>query len=302
MKRTAEATGRWSGITIGFLLFLMGLSEAGISFKEELMPKVYPELFRIEAKKPRLPLHDLYTRAQTYLGPQKKIANLYGAEEPDEAYLALYKDPQSRFPWMLTLNPYTGAVVGEMSMIKNFFAVLPFMHSNLFLGKAGPYLIGVLGLVLLFFVLSGIDIWLPYTHAGQKWKSTCTFDQQLQVLKNITPLMEENLISIHFCTQKNGLMKVSYGLRDRDFLNGYGRIIVDPLNGATVQEANSEKDPSSWNIKRLTIYPIHTGEYLGLFGRIVVFISGLAFMVIFCTGAILFFRRSRRIQAHHQLP
>ena len=355
MKKTIYQIHKYSGITLGILLFLSALSGVGISFREELMPIVYKDLFAIQAQETPLLTHELYTKAQAHLGETKKITNIYGAEDKAEAYLILYKTPEASFPSMLTINPYTGVVVGEMSMIKNFFAILLFMHSNLFLGKIGSYIVGITGVILIFFVISGIYIWLPKKdgiwhkiqrsfqfskhHLVQKLhhtlglsfsvillisaitgfltifdlsyqimrpvrgeavrvddmerKSECSYEEQLSVVKNMTPKMEKNLISIHFCTVKNGLMKVSYGLHNRNFLDGYGRIVVDPKTNQTLQEANSEKDPSSWNIKRLTIYPIHTGEYLGMFGRVIVFISGLALMTIFITGLMLFFKRRK---------
>ncbi len=358
MKKAIYKIHKYSGVTLGFLLFLLALSGVGISFREELMPKVYPEMFHITSGTSYLPLHELYSNAQKYLGVEKKITNIYGSEETDEAYIVLYKTPQAIFPGMLTINPYSGDIVGEMSMIKNIFAIALFMHSNFFLGKIGSYFVGFCGLVLIFFVLSGIYIWLPQNHLRAKLlrtfaltklhlvqrlhhslglvfslillisaitgfltvfdlsyylmrplqgqttrvddferKSECTFDEQKNVVQSITPLMEKNLISVHFCSAKNGLMKVSYGLHDRNFLNGYGRIVVDPKTNKVLQEANSEKDPSSWNIKRLTIYPLHTGEYLGLFGRIIVFSSGLALVIIFFTGVTLFIRRRKMHQS-----
>lgn len=355
MKKTIYQIHKYCGITIGFLLFLSALSGVGISFREELMPIVYKDLFVVEEGQNYLPTYELYSKARAHLGEDKKVTNIYGAEDRHEAYLILYKTPEMSFPGMLTINPYTGAIVGEMSMIKNFFAILLFMHSNLFLGKIGSYIVGLTGLVLMFFVISGVYIWLPQRNnlfhkikrtfqfskhlivqklhhslgitfsvillisaitgfltifdvsyqlmrpiRGQavrvddmERKSECTYEEQVSVMKNMTPQMEKNLISIHLCTAKNGLMKVSYGLHNRDFLEGYGRIVVDPKTGETLQTANSEKDPSSWNIKRLTIYPIHTGEYLGMFGRVIVFISGFALMILFLTGLTLYLKRHR---------
>lgn len=353
---------RWSGVTIGVFIFLLAVSGVGISFREELLPSLYPELFHIEGGTQTSPLPELYANAQKHLGPNKKITNLYSSEDPEEAFLLLYRNPDSLFPWMLTMNQYTGEVVGEMSMIKNFFAVMLFMHANFFIGKIGAYFVGILGLVLLFFIVSGIYIWLPLNHVAKKFKrtfthyspghrtqkihhslgilfslflglsaltgfltiydlsyylmrpirreavriddferkSTCTYNEQLEVVKMVTPEMEKNLISIHFCSKKSGIMKVTYGLRNRDYLNGYGRITIDPLNKDILQEFNSDTDPSSWNIKRFTIYPLHTGSYFGMTGRIIVFISGLALMGIFITGVFLFVKRRRqKIRSFH---
>lgn len=355
-RKIIYSVHRWSGVTIGVFIFLLAVSGVGISFREELLPSLYPELFHIEGGTQSTPLPELYSTAQKHLGPHKLITNLYSSEDSGEAYLLLYRDPDSQFPWMLTMNQYTGQVVGEMSMIKNFFAIMLFMHANFFMGKIGAYFVGILGIVLLFFVISGIYIWLPKKNLSHKFKrtftqfspglraqkihhalgilfslflglsaitgfltiydlsyylirplrgeaervddlerkSSCTFEEQLGVVKMITPQMEKNLISIHFCSKKSGLMKVTYGLKDKDYLNGYGRIVIDPLNKKVLQEFNSDNDPFSWNIKRFTIYPLHTGSYLGMGGRIIVFVSGLALMIIFITGVFLFVKRRKK--------
>jgi sulfite reductase (NADPH) flavoprotein alpha-component len=343
---------KWSGLTLGLFLFLLALSGMGISFTHELLPKFYPELFQIKSQDKSLPLEVIYVKAQKYLGEEKKITNLYATEDRDEGHLFLYKTPESKFPVMLTVNPYNGEVIGEMSMIRNFFAVMLFMHANLFLGNTGSYLVGILGLILVFFAISGLYIWLPHHNFLHKLKKTfyfngnhlpqrihhslgilfaiplllsaltgfltvfdlsyylirplrgeaprveelqkqgqCSLQEQQNVLKMITPNMEKNLISVHFCSIKNAFMKVSYGLHSQNFLEGYSRMVIDPKSQKILQEFNSENDPSSWNLKRLTIYPLHTGEYFGMIGRVVNFFSGLALAIIFCTGYILFLKR-----------
>jgi sulfite reductase (NADPH) flavoprotein alpha-component len=353
-KKKIYKLHKWSGITLGFLMFLMAVSGVSLTFREELLPNLYPKLFHIHAGADVLPLSDLYTKAQAHVGNRGVITNIYGAEDPQEAYLLLYKDPARKFPMMLTMNPFTGDVVGEMPIIKNFFAVMLFLHSNFFLGKAGSYLVGISGLILLFFILSGLYIWVPQaslwgriketftprsTRRTQKIhhtlgilfsipllisaitgfltifdvsylvvrplkneaervdelerKSECTFQEQHKVLMNATPLMNSNLISVHLCTVKNGLMKISYGLRDKNFLNGYARVLIDPKTQKELQSFNSEKDPSSWNLKRLLVYPLHTGEFFGMLGRVIVLISGFALAGMFITGLLLFKKRRR---------
>jgi uncharacterized iron-regulated membrane protein len=241
-----------------------------------------------------------------------------------------------------------------MGMIRNFFAVMLFMHSNLFLGKVGAKVVGLFGVILVLFIISGIYLWIPKSQLLLRIKkilhlnrvnptqrlhhcmglafslpllisavtgfliifdvgytlsrtfnhdparveeverlSTCTFEQQLDSLKFIDQKMLENLISIHLCTAKSSLIKISYGLRNKNFLNGYGRIIIDPVKQVILQKFDSDTDPQSWNSKRLTIYPIHTGEYLGLTGRLIVLISGFALMGLYITGVILFLKRRK---------
>lgn len=355
MKKTLYKIHKWSGLTLGFLIFLLAVSGVGITFRGELLPRSYPELFRIDPGQSYLPLEHLYVNASEHTGDHSLITNLYSAHEKDEAWIFLYRQHGDLFPTMMTINPFNGEIVGEMSMIKNFFAVMLFLHANLFLGKVGNYLVGLLGLLLVFFVVSGIYVWLPRGHFRNKMvrtfsgfslrdqqkthhvlgivlaipllisavtgfltvfdipyyimrplrneavrpeemarKSSCTFEEQRTVLRTLPSETPSKLISVHFCTNKNGLMKVSTGLVDQDFLEGYERIIIDTKTNEVLQTFNSARDPSSWNIKRLFMFPVHTGEYFGVFGKAVNFLTGSGLMVIFISGVLLFLKRRQR--------
>lgn len=352
MKKSLYQVHKWTGITLGFFLFLLAISGLGITFREELLPRLYPDLFHITPGEAFASLDLLYQKATQHLGVEGLITNLYSTHHADEAWLFLYRTPGDWFPTMLTINPFNGDIVGEMSMIKNFFAIMLFLHANLFLGTVGNYFVGLLGLVLVFFVVSGIYVWWPHKDAkgrllrtfkmkslkdsqkshhilgivfaipflisaltgfltvfdlsyyivrplkGEPVRveemarvSSCTFEEQLNVLKSLPSNIHEKLISVHFCTKKNGLMKVSTGLKDQDFLDGYERILIDPKNGEVLQTFNSDKDPYSWNIKRLFMFPLHTGEYYGMFGKSVNFLTGMGLMFIWFTGLKLFLKR-----------
>ncbi len=346
---------KWAGLTLGAFIFLLGLSGVAITFRHELMPIVYSDLFQITPGEKSLSIPEIYNAAYTHLGADKNITNLYASEGADEAVMLVYKEDGKLLPSMLTINQYTGEVVGEMGMAKNIFAVMLFMHANFFIGKIGKYFIGILGFILCFFVISGVYIWWPQNNLVQKWKrtfklskghitqrlhhsmgiifgiplfisaltgaliifdltplitrpltgqakrveeavkiGTCSFEDQKRTLEYITPEIEKNLVSVHFCTPKNALMKISYGLRGQNFLDGYARVIIDPTEGKLLQEFNSDKDPSSWNAVRLFVFPVHTGEYFGNIGRVIVLISGIILMGVYITGTVLFFKRRKK--------
>ncbi|MFA5584692.1 MAG: PepSY-associated TM helix domain-containing protein, partial [Bacteriovoracaceae bacterium] len=121
---------------------------------------------------------------------------------------------------------------------------------------------------------------------------TCDYDEQSNVLRTMSSDVESKLVSIHFCTQKNALMKITYGQTEKDFLDGYIREIIDPRFNLPVQVFDSHIDPKAWNLKRLLIYPIHTGQYFGLIGRIINFVLGLSLSFLFVTGIRLSIKRA----------
>ena len=343
-----------SGLTLGFFIFLLALSGSIITFRAEIMPKVYPE-FHITPGLKELPVETLLLSAKDHLGETKIITNLYTAEDKESSFLVLFKDPEKLLPGILAIDPYTGKVKAEMAVWQNAFAVMLFFHANFFLGKIGSYMVGILGAVLLFFVFSGIYIWLPKHGTFQKLKrlftlqsknqpqnihhtlglilviplfisamtgfltvfdlaypigkmisgdptrieeiekiGSCNFRREVQALNILSEFQRANLISIHLCGKKNSLVKATFGLHDRHFLQGYGRILIDAETNAIVQTIRSDVDPKSWNIKRLIIFPIHSGEYFGMPGRVINLITGLGLMLIFISGVWLAMKRRKK--------
>lgn len=357
MKKNLYKTHKYAGLTLGFLIFILAITGVGLTFREELMPKLYPELFRISGGEETLPVSELYQRGLADLGQDHTFTNLYTSAEPQEAWIFIAKEERSLFPTMLTVNPYTGEIVGKMSMIKNVFAVMLFLHTNLMLGKIGSYFVGLLGFLVVLFVGSGIYLWCPKSKAKEKFyktirsfrtiqgshhslgllfgipllvsgltgllivydlsyhvmrpmkqeapridelerKGACSTEDQLKVLSGLPLETQAKLISIHFCTQKSNLMKVSSGLRSRDFLEGYERTIIDPGKKRILQTFNSETDPKSWNIKRLFIYPLHTGELFGILGRSLNLVTGIGLSGLVITGYLL--SHGRRLRARRR--
>lgn len=356
MKKTLYKLHKLSGLTLGIFIFLLALSGVIITFREELLPVVYAE-FRVTPAGAELRPEVQLRNAQAYIG-HRTVTNFYANGEADEASLILFKDPAHSLPQILVMNPYSGNVIGEMPLIKNIFAVALFFHANFFLGKTGEWLVGILGLVLVLFVFTGIYIWLPKLNVRQKLNQTfsgklsrqklhhqvglllalpliisaltgfltvfdlsyvvmknlrheptrpdemskvvtCNFENDMKAIGNLSHAHLKNLISIHLCGKKNALIRVSYGVSDRHPTNGYSRILIDPETQKIVQSFDSSKDPSSWNIKRLFIYPLHSGEIFGILGKTIIFLTGLGLMLIFITGILLTFHRAKRSRLIH---
>lgn len=351
-KKLLYKIHKWSGLSLGVFIFLLALSGVSITFREELLPMSYPEFFDVTPQGKALPSLKLYEAGLSYKNESQRITNLYTAHHDDEAYMLMVKDDTKKFPIIWTINPYTAQITGEISMIKNFYAIMLMMHTNFFAGKTGTYLVGLMGIVLSFFVISGIIIFTPAKHKMARYKSLlhfsfssqkihhqlgvvlaipllisaltgmfivfdipyytarvfgtpvrveeavmtgeCQVDEEKAVLSTITPEKEDRLISLHFCSPKNSLMKVTYGQTEKDFLDGYVREVINPKTQETLQVFDSKIDPDSWNFKRLIIYPIHTGQYFGIFGRVINFILGMMLMVIFFSGIRLSIKRAKR--------
>lgn len=352
MRKVVYKLHKYTGLTLGVLMFLLAFSGIIITFREELLPVVYKE-FSVTPGETELHPEAIIRSANNYL-QERQVTNFYAAGDSDEAALILFRDPKKFMPGILTMNPYTGEPIAEMPLWKNIFAVALYIHANFLIGKTGEWLVGILGFVLMLFVVSGFYIWLPKKNILSKLKLTfgknkrqdsqklhhqlglilaiplfvsaltgfltifdlsyyvmaslrndpkrpeemslvraCDFEQDMKALSMLNEFQLKNLISIHLCGKKNALMKVSYGLQSRHPSDGYARLVIDTKKLEVLQGFDSDKDPSSWNIKRLIMYPIHSGEFFGMTGKVIVFLSGVGLMIIFVSGVLLSIRRAR---------
>lgn len=170
MKKIIYKLHKYSGVTLGIFMFLLAFSGIIITFREELLPVVYPE-FRIKTAEIELPPVEILRNAQANL-PGKTVSSLYASGAPDEASLILFRDPERTLPGILVMNPYTGKAIEQMPLWQNAFAVALFFHANFFLGKTGEWAVGILGFILVLFVVSGVIIWLPKTQVLNRFKKT----------------------------------------------------------------------------------------------------------------------------------
>ncbi|OGX90274.1 PepSY-associated TM helix domain-containing protein, partial [Hymenobacter coccineus] len=61
----------------------------------------------------------------------------------------------------LFLNPYTGAIVGEVKTQDSFFHFVEQLHRGLVAGRVGKLVMGINGIIFLFILGTGIVLWWP---------------------------------------------------------------------------------------------------------------------------------------------
>ncbi|MFD2720763.1 PepSY-associated TM helix domain-containing protein [Hymenobacter monticola] len=76
------------------------------------------------------------------------------------------------------VNPYTGAVTGELNPRDNFFKTVEMLHRGLVAGKVGKLVMGISATTFLFILATGIVLWWPTarkalsTRLKVKWGSS----------------------------------------------------------------------------------------------------------------------------------
>ena len=89
---------------------------------------------------------------------------------------------------------------------------------------------------------------------------------------------------------------VFYLRDDADHPRALNQITLDPLSGQV--SAHERYDDKSFKAQLLaSVYALHTGEYYGMLGRIIMFLASAAMPVFFVTGWLLYLDRRRKKRA-----
>ncbi|RQZ10224.1 flavodoxin reductase [Burkholderia sp. Bp9031] len=159
---------RWSGLTVGLVICLMGITGAAIVFRPALEPVVNHDLLTVPACMTRVPLDVLAANAAAVRPTAKLDYVRIVAGEPGELRMpaAMVRFTDEVFVY---LNPCTGEVVGQRARYGGVLGTIEQIHRFRFM-KHGSLITGTstifFGLVL---VIGGLVLWWPRTGSGWRY-------------------------------------------------------------------------------------------------------------------------------------
>ena len=173
LKKTLFQLHWFFGISAGLVLALMGFTGATVSFQDEILRALNPQVLQVE-KLPAgvLPPADLVARVEASEG--KKVSMLW--VDIDNGYAArlfFTPPPGERRGQMRYVNPYTGELMGEV-VGQDFFGLMLQLHRFLAMGDLGRQITGACTLILVFFCLSGL--YLRWPRQWRSWRVWLTLD------------------------------------------------------------------------------------------------------------------------------
>ncbi|TBV04064.1 sulfite reductase flavoprotein subunit alpha [Phytopseudomonas dryadis] len=91
-------------------------------------------------------------------------------------------------------------------------------------------------------------------------------------------------------------VRVSFMLRDAEHARAFNQMQLDPLSGEA-RQVQRYADKSLNERLLASIYALHTGEYFGLTGRVLMTVASLLMPLFFITGLLLYLDRRRKKRA-----
>src|SRR4051812_14934833 len=159
LRRMLLLAHRWVGLVLGLVLALLGATGSILSWQREIDAALHPALFRPDG--PPNP-------ALSYAAIQR-LAEAGGRQvgtirPPDAVWPVWVVTPPrgARGAMTATLDPATGALLGERDARAGFIGVTRELHDTLLLrDHGGREAVGWLGVLTFGFCVTGIWLWWP---------------------------------------------------------------------------------------------------------------------------------------------
>jgi uncharacterized iron-regulated membrane protein len=167
---------RWIGLVAALVLLAVGLSAVILVFESPIDRLLNRSLTQVSPSGQRMSLAAVSARLeQAYPGYQVIGWNL--GQEPDEAnvvFLQARPDAKIAKPAAdslgLAINPYTGAVLGDLDHANGLAGYLHQFHTHFLAGDVGKTIVGWSAVCLLALNLTGIILWWRRKVGRLSWK------------------------------------------------------------------------------------------------------------------------------------
>ena len=164
LRRALFQVHLWSGIAVGLIATVVGISGSAIVYKDALDRRFTPGLFHLSTG-PRLSADALLAAAQRihpgWLVTYAAVGSSpHGAPNPWVFYAADPARPNA--PLLLTyLDPSTGSALGSINENAGLMNWLADLHFRLLAGTNGTLVNGIGAVLLCALCISGIILWWP---------------------------------------------------------------------------------------------------------------------------------------------
>ena len=176
----------WLGLVLGGFLTIFGITGAVLVFQSEIDHLINPAFFKAEVPPgaQRRSLDEIAQAAMRAAPAHWESGGSTAPKDADENYIFGFwieggtPPPEEAVSINIAVNPYTAQVVGRRvfyhawNPFKHCFIGFFFkLHYALLLGDVGTTVVGIMALLLVISVLSGLILWWPL---DGKWRRVLT--------------------------------------------------------------------------------------------------------------------------------
>ncbi|MQX52874.1 PepSY-associated TM helix domain-containing protein [Alcanivorax sediminis] len=162
---------KYTGLTLGLLLVISGLTGSLLVFHDTLDEQLTPGL--ITHGENLAPLSTVISNAEAATGKTAQRIDL--SRQPGSPHtLRFANDADAPGPLQVSVSPYSGNVLAVRDWGLYPMTWVYRLHYTLLAGSNGKIVVGILGLCLLGFCLTGLVLWWPTGKRKGKWQRNLT--------------------------------------------------------------------------------------------------------------------------------
>jgi len=150
-------------LTVGIMFAFSGLTGSLLVFYQDIDEYFNPALLTVDPANDYVPLTDITAAAQAAVPDEARLTRLYFPRHAQAAMKLRFSVPIGEEDSVLEMmiNPFTAEILGQREYGSYLMSFIYKLHYTLVLGDIGKKFMGVMGLMLLSSVLSGLYLWWP---------------------------------------------------------------------------------------------------------------------------------------------
>ncbi|MCW8194649.1 PepSY domain-containing protein [Proteobacteria bacterium 005FR1] len=177
MRPILIALHKYAGLLAGLLLSLTGLTGSALVFDHALDELVAPETVAFAPNGEQASLQSVVDSARAALGGEADAERIYLPRKEGSAHVVRFPGPPGApGPVEVSVAPTTAEVLAVRTWGDYPMSWLYRLHYTLLAGDTGKTIVGVFGLLLIFFCISGVVIWWPRSGPSRagRWRRALT--------------------------------------------------------------------------------------------------------------------------------
>jgi len=175
----------WLGLTAGIFFLLFGLTGSMLMFRHDLDRYFNPEVHHITPISHRVSADSIYRMiSRTHPNLKKIVLHDFPADQYDSYEFMVYHNQQNvaeNYLYYIVVNPYTGRIIkegGYDTLEPSFFRWLYSFHYSLQMGMPGMVFTAIVGLVMLFSLITGTIVYRKHFWDALRFKAGLNFKNQ----------------------------------------------------------------------------------------------------------------------------
>lgn len=182
----------WLGLAAGIFFLLFGLTGSILMFRTEFDRNINHEFHDLAVGKKTVPVDQIYRDlAIRYPNLKKIVLHDFPLDSRDSYEFMIYKNQQGKtegYLYFVFVDPYTGKVLHEgnySDFSPSFFRWLYQFHYSLQLGMPGKLFTGIVGLIMVLSLLTGLIIYRKHFWDALRFKNVLNFKNKRTAVSSL---------------------------------------------------------------------------------------------------------------------